>query len=407
MNWDFPVRTPGSIDNLHWYPGTFPPDLPATLIEALTSPGDLVLDPFGGIGTTGWEALRLGRHAWLVDQNLVAAIASYVNTTLALVGGLDDKLIADFFDEIEEMFEKLSGRSDRLPLPRTAAKEVEAIVALYSSPEPQWFLDLINAPNWKALLPWVEKSTLKNIKQAMSVATDFELPPFMRLVLYTMISAVLRGASSQNSSWGHVADNVQPKEFKVKDFFLASIRWIRRTKKTITKAHYKPRDSRKPLHSWTSVHSWTKDEPPLIVPNAKARALITSPPYSCAIDYTMSQRLSFYLFGQDDRDLSSLVAQEIGARRKRFAEIARENWVNELVDAISKHLDFVSDDGYLALIMPHKEAGRDRGIVSTSEYLLSVGWKSVFETDRSIRQVRTRQSWTSIKRETIFVFSKN
>lgn len=366
-----------------------------------------MLDPFGGIGTTGWEALRLGRQAWLVDQNLVAAIASHVNTALALLGSLATTLVGDFMTEIEEVLESIFGRKQRLPLQRTAAKAVETFMVLNTFPAPELFLDAIGAPNWRALSPWVEKSTLKCIKQVIEVAADVELPSFMRLVIYTMTSAVLRGASSQNSSWGHVADNVQPKEYKVKDFFMAAIRWVRRTKKTITDAQYRPRDPNKQIRSWTSVHSWTNSEPPKLVPGIKARALITSPPYSCAIDYTLSQRLSFYLFGQNDDNLTALVAHEIGARRKRFAEVARNNWVNELVGAVSKQLEFVSDDGYLVLIMPHKEAGRDRGIVATGESLLSMGWKPVFEADRSIRQGRTRQSWTSIKRETIFVFSRN
>lgn len=48
---------------------TFPPALPEICIKAGSKPGDTVLDPFGGAGTTGLVADRLGRHAILVEIN--------------------------------------------------------------------------------------------------------------------------------------------------------------------------------------------------------------------------------------------------------------------------------------------------------------------------------------------------
>lgn len=63
VDWDFPgARTlGGSVHALHWFPGNFIPQIPAHLIQLLSRPGDLVLDPFCGSGTTGAEAYRLGR----------------------------------------------------------------------------------------------------------------------------------------------------------------------------------------------------------------------------------------------------------------------------------------------------------------------------------------------------------
>jgi DNA modification methylase len=46
---------------------TFPQDLPRRCILAASKPGDTVLDPFGGSGTTGVVAEELGRHAVLLD----------------------------------------------------------------------------------------------------------------------------------------------------------------------------------------------------------------------------------------------------------------------------------------------------------------------------------------------------
>lgn len=48
---------------------TFPTELPRRCILASTRPGDTVLDPFGGSGTTGMVAVELGRSAILCELN--------------------------------------------------------------------------------------------------------------------------------------------------------------------------------------------------------------------------------------------------------------------------------------------------------------------------------------------------
>lgn len=48
---------------------TFPTEIPRRCILAGTKPGDLVLDPFGGSGTTGMVALELARKAILIELN--------------------------------------------------------------------------------------------------------------------------------------------------------------------------------------------------------------------------------------------------------------------------------------------------------------------------------------------------
>jgi DNA modification methylase len=48
---------------------TFPPDLVEPCILAGSKPGDVVLDPFGGSGTTGMVAKQHGRDAILIELN--------------------------------------------------------------------------------------------------------------------------------------------------------------------------------------------------------------------------------------------------------------------------------------------------------------------------------------------------
>lgn len=65
---------------------TFPPDLVKPCILAGSRPGDVILDPFGGSGTTGMVALELGRSAVLIELNPDYAkfIETRTQTTLGL-----------------------------------------------------------------------------------------------------------------------------------------------------------------------------------------------------------------------------------------------------------------------------------------------------------------------------------
>lgn len=56
------------------YRACYKPQLPRCFIEALTAPGDRVLDPFGGRGTTGLEAALLGRRVASNDANPLSAL---------------------------------------------------------------------------------------------------------------------------------------------------------------------------------------------------------------------------------------------------------------------------------------------------------------------------------------------
>lgn len=61
-----------------WHPAPFPRELPRRLIELYSWPGDTVLDPFVGSGTTAFEAVRLGRVGLGVD-----ACAAYLDQAAA------------------------------------------------------------------------------------------------------------------------------------------------------------------------------------------------------------------------------------------------------------------------------------------------------------------------------------
>lgn len=60
----------------HAFPAKFPPQIPAYFIDALTNPGEIVLDPMMGSGTTLLEASLLGRRSIGFDIDPLAALIS-------------------------------------------------------------------------------------------------------------------------------------------------------------------------------------------------------------------------------------------------------------------------------------------------------------------------------------------
>lgn len=72
-DWSFEASTSRRLTHdLHPWPAKFIPDIPALAIRALTSPGDTVLDPFAGCGTTAVECRAARRSFVAADVNSLA-----------------------------------------------------------------------------------------------------------------------------------------------------------------------------------------------------------------------------------------------------------------------------------------------------------------------------------------------
>jgi hypothetical protein len=84
--------------NFHPFPARFPPPLPRTFIQALTSPGDTVLDPMMGSGTTLLEAFLLGRYGIGFDIDPLALLLAQTKVT-----PLSARRVAQVGERIVEM----------------------------------------------------------------------------------------------------------------------------------------------------------------------------------------------------------------------------------------------------------------------------------------------------------------
>jgi hypothetical protein len=72
----------GLTHNFYRYPARFSPSFPRALIKALSKPGDWILDPFAGGGTTLVEAMALGRNVVGSDISSLSAFVCEAKTTV-------------------------------------------------------------------------------------------------------------------------------------------------------------------------------------------------------------------------------------------------------------------------------------------------------------------------------------
>jgi hypothetical protein len=77
----FSGYTSGFTHHFYHYPARFSPQFAKTVIQELSEPGDWVLDPFMGGGTSIIEGLALGRSMLGVDINALAHFVATVRTT--------------------------------------------------------------------------------------------------------------------------------------------------------------------------------------------------------------------------------------------------------------------------------------------------------------------------------------
>ncbi len=74
-------RIKGLTHNFYRYPARFSPEFVSTAIELFSEPGEVVLDPYMGGGTTVIEAMASGRRAIGADLNSLALFVTKVKTT--------------------------------------------------------------------------------------------------------------------------------------------------------------------------------------------------------------------------------------------------------------------------------------------------------------------------------------
>jgi len=330
INWNFSQKSiflanqvkPFNCRRLHWFPATFIPEIPFTLIEVLSLEKAKILDPFGGIGTTFFQALLLNRIP-ITIENCIISIEFIKN----LYNLFDNKLD---FNELNH--------------------EIKNIIKQFD-PSYNYIGDIPKDVNNIELSRWYSVKTYNELSYLIikeRECSDINLKSLMKI----SISGILKTVSSQNRGWGCIADNMVPKNNQYTDknvfnYFIKRINVILselsnhlRLNNYSFKNYY---DHYKKNIYYSDIKLFND------VVDESIDLIISSPPYPNMTDYVKSQRLSYYYFGHNlNNDLKS----EIGARYKRNNKNNLENYYNDMCITNEILGKKIKKGGYLCYILP-------------------------------------------------------
>lgn len=393
INWNFYQRStllrrelhPFDCRKHHWFPATFVPEIPFTLIEVLTSPNAVVYDPFAGIGTTYFQALLLNRKPLATEICKVAT--EYMQSLFIL---FNPTINFDLLKEnIKKLLEEFEPQKD------------------YTQNVPKYiFID--------KLRPWYSEKTLSQlsflfIKEANCVDKA------MKAAVRISISAILKTSSSQDRGWGCIADNVLPKKNHIKDKEAVDLfeKHVSRLLEDISEYLKYVTSGYRQIYnalseSQTIFHRDVRDCKE--IPDDSVDLVVTSPPYPNMTDYVTSQRLSYYFLGFEltDRDL------EIGARSKRSRKDSLYRYLKDMQKSTEVLSRKIKNGGYACYVMPifgrDNENNRNRRRI-VEKILYGMDECDLIKEDeyeRILPPIRRSHNikWATLEREKIYLFKK-
>lgn len=264
--------------SLHAFPAKFPPQLPRTFIEGLTEPGDIVLDPMAGSGTTILEAYLAGRNSIACDIDPLALQFCHVKAT-PLSTGITAQIGKDIIKTARR-------KAETLDLPTELSRRYD--------PKSIEFIDYWFSPNAQIEL----LALLHGIEQV----ADNAARAFFELVFSAIIITKSGGVSL-------AYDLAHTRPHKVKDKPARSPieEFDKRLQRSLRDLAQLPKESEVPAVARANAQY-------LPLPDNCVDLIVTSPPYpSNAIDYMRAHKFSLVWFSHSIEMLSTLRKAYIGS----------------------------------------------------------------------------------------------
>lgn len=340
VDWDFSdynsSRYPYDLNSIPWYPATFVPPIPKFLIASLTKPSDVVLDPFGGSGTTIIEALKLNRVPIYNDINPFATdiIISLLAAVKYVLQG------SNYLDKNSE--------EQRIKANSLSKSDVDNFIN-------------INSIN-KEVKDWYQEDTLLELLSIINLLLqDSNQGGEIKLIRKLAVSSILKSASSQPGHFTYITDNCKPDKKSYKNAFrlyLEKIDQIRLAAEDFVIQFNL-------AHAGANLYDLLKRSN---IVNGDARNMewiddnsvdlvLTSPPYLCAQDYIKTMRLT-NLFFPNEEAFTVTIKKEMGARcqRRGKAEVVVPNFYNGMHSVFNHVARVLKPNGFFCLVMGQGKA---------------------------------------------------
>ncbi len=302
QNLDACEDTRASTHGLHPYPAKFIPHIPRALIEAYTVPGDVVLDPMCGSGTTVVEATLNGRVGLGGDINPVSTLVAQAKTT---------RLTESQVDELRQL-----------------ARSVEVAVASPGRP--------VVLPQFHNRDHWFAPSAAAGLAECVALV-DAVGDEVARVVARCALSAIVVPVSRQDSEtrWARV-EREPSREDVLRRFSRKLAEHIARS---IEYAHAEPADSR----------IWLGDARRLPLEDRSVDLIVTSPPYANSHDYYLYHKLRMFWLGYDVRPVQEA---EFGSRNKHSdKKLAISHYLDAMAGVLEEAHRVLRDDGRACVVV--------------------------------------------------------
>lgn len=394
INWSFypkppilkNIAQPFNSRKYHWYPATYIPELPYSLIEVLTIPGAKVFDPFMGIGTTFFQGLIQGRIPYANDVSKISY--EFVKTLFKLFDPVID--LFDIQDRIKDSIEKYDSQK----------KYVISDENIYKKELEKWY----SSENFNAI------SFLINQK-------DNQENELVRSIYNIVISSLLNSFSNQDRGMSCIADNMLPKPYQIREVnvcksFLHSLnQLLSDIKKTIPLLSEEYLSFYEKISNNTLITNTNISEE-LSIEESSIDIVISSPPYPNMIDYTTSQRLAYYFYGID---LNEERKKEIGARYRRNVKDTLQDYFQKMNAANINIIKTLKTGGILCYVMPSFNSDNEKNI-DRKQIIQKVmakledefGMTKEMEIERVVPSLRRTHNskWTTLEKEMIYIYRK-
>ncbi len=371
IDWDFPGSPSESpFSAIHWHPARFASQVPSSLIGLLSKPGDLVLDPFMGSGTTLVEAQRLGRPSIGIDLNPVACMLVRAKTLSISLNRIENAIASIEKDSADCLRKSVFANKRQSLLPAS----VQSM--------------------------WYTKRVLEDLSSLWSLIISYRGSE--KILAEAAFSAILLPVCRETRHWGYVCDNSTPKGNYERDV-LSEYRGVL---KRLRSAYAEREADRIAMHGPSAkvvpVGTYWGDVRHILpkISSGSVDLVVTSPPYFGVSDYIKSQRLSMEWFGEN---MESFRLKEIGARSKRHRSSAPDDYVQELGEVFTSVGRCLRKDG-LCVVIVGESSKREPIVVRVLGQLLLCGLKQELDLNRRVSSLR--RQLPSITSEHLFVMSK-
>jgi DNA modification methylase len=272
---------PHPLHAIHAFAAKFPAQLPRYFIEGLSDPGETVLDPMAGSGSTLLEGWLTGRNVIGVDLDPLAARQCRAKTTW-----VDPRVIEETGQRV------LSDARRRVEV----GHPLETFRAELDDPT-NTFLDYWFLPETQvelsALVPAISEETgpvLRNLLEVLFSAT-----------IVTKSGGVSRARDLAHSRPHRVADKRPRSPFRMFE------NQVRQASRAFAET---------PDMDGAGADFIAADSRNLPLADNSVDLIVTSPPYANALDYMRAHKFSLVWLGQQVGELGNLRGKYIGAERQ-------------------------------------------------------------------------------------------